>query len=52
MKKRNQSITRRHFLKETAGGAGILAVGSGAFAASVGLARGGQRRQGRQPVRV
>jgi hypothetical protein len=40
MKKRNQIITRRHFLKETAGGAGILAVGSGSFAASIGLARG------------
>ena len=40
MKNRNQSITRRHFLKETAGGAGILAVGSGSFAASMGLARG------------
>ena len=40
MKNRNQTITRRDFLKETAGGAGILAVGSGAFAASVGLARG------------
>ena len=40
MKDRNRTISRRHFLKETAGGAGILAVGSGAFAASVGLARG------------
>ena len=40
MKNRNQTITRRHFLKETAGGAGILALGSGAFAASAGLARG------------
>jgi hypothetical protein len=40
MKNRNQIITRRHFLKETAGGAGILAVGGGSFAASVGLARG------------
>ena len=40
MKNRNQTITRRHFLKETAGGAGILAVGSGSFAASMGLARG------------
>jgi DNA-binding beta-propeller fold protein YncE len=37
MKKQNQAITRRHFLKETAGSAGILAVGSGAFAASIGL---------------
>jgi sugar lactone lactonase YvrE len=41
MKNRNQIITRRLFLKETAGGAGMLAVGSGVFAASVGLARGG-----------
>jgi len=40
MKTRNQVITRRDFLKETAGGAGILALSSGAFAASVGLARG------------
>ena len=40
MKNQKQSITRRHFLKETAGGAGILAVGSGSFAASIGLARG------------
>mgnify|MGYP001225515073 CR=1 FL=1 len=40
MKNRTQNITRRHFLKETAGGAGILAVGSGSLAASVGLARG------------
>jgi hypothetical protein len=40
MKNRNQTITRRHFLKETAGGAGILALGSGAFAASARLARG------------
>ena len=40
MKKQNQSITRRHFLKEAAGGAGMIAVGSGTFAASVGLARG------------
>ena len=40
MKKQKQSITRRDFLKETAGGAGIIAVGSGTFAASVGLARG------------
>jgi hypothetical protein len=39
MKNRNPSMTRRHFLKETAGGAGILAVGSGALAASFGLAR-------------
>jgi hypothetical protein len=39
MKKQNQSITRRDFLKETAGGAGILAVGSGSFAASIGLGR-------------
>ena len=36
----DRNITRRHFLKETAGGAGILAVGSASFAASVGLARG------------
>jgi DNA-binding beta-propeller fold protein YncE len=40
MKNRNQSITRRRFLRETAGGAGMLAVGSASFAASVGLARG------------
>ena len=40
MKKQKQSITRRDFLKEAAGGAGIIAVGSGTFAASVGLARG------------
>jgi len=39
MKTRNQIITRRDFLKET-GGAGILALSGGAFAASVGLARG------------
>ncbi len=39
MKDRNQTITRRHFLKETAASAGILAVGSGSFAASVGPAR-------------
>jgi len=40
MKNPNRDITRRRFLKETAGGAGILAVGSGSFAASIGLARG------------
>jgi hypothetical protein len=40
MKNKHQAITRRHFLKETAGGAGILAVGSGSFAASMGQARG------------
>ena len=40
MKDRNQAITRRDFLKEATGGAGILAVGSGSLAASVGLARG------------
>ena len=39
MKKEKQSITRRDFLKETAGGAGILAVGTGSFAASIGLGR-------------
>ena len=39
MKKQNHTITRRDFLKETAGGAGILAVGSGSFAASIGLGR-------------
>jgi hypothetical protein len=39
MKKQNLTITRRDFLKETAGGAGILAVGTGAFAASIGLGR-------------
>ena len=39
MKKQNPTITRRDFLKETAGGAGILAVGSGSFAASIGLGR-------------
>ena len=41
MKNRKQTITRRRFLKETAGGAGILAVGSGSFAASVGFVRAG-----------
>jgi hypothetical protein len=40
MKNRKQTITRRDFLKETARGAGALAVGSGAFAASIGLTRG------------
>ena len=40
MKNRKQTITRRYFLKETAGGAGALAVGSGAFAASIGLTSG------------
>jgi hypothetical protein len=40
MKDNNQAITRRRFLKETAGGTGVLAVGSGTFAASLGLARG------------
>jgi hypothetical protein len=40
MKKPNPNITRRDFLKGAAGGAGVLAVGSGTFAASVGLARG------------
>ena len=40
MKHRNQDITRRYFLKEAAGGAGILAVGSGSLAASIGMARG------------
>ena len=39
MKKQNQAITRRDFLKETAGGAGIFAMGSGALAASIGLGR-------------
>ena len=39
MKNQDQSITRRRFLKETAGGVGLLAVGSGSFAASLGLAR-------------
>jgi sugar lactone lactonase YvrE len=39
MKKQNHTITRRDFLKETAGGAGILAVGSVSFAASIGLGR-------------
>jgi hypothetical protein len=40
MKNRNQAITRRDFLKESAGSAGILAVGSGSIAFSIGLARG------------
>lgn len=40
MKQPSHSITRRDFLREAAGGAGVLAVGSGTFAASVGLARG------------
>jgi hypothetical protein len=40
MKTRNQAITRRYFLKETVGSAGMLAVGSGSIAASMGLARG------------
>jgi DNA-binding beta-propeller fold protein YncE len=39
MKKKNESITRRDFLKETAGGAGILAVGTGSLAASLGQSR-------------
>jgi hypothetical protein len=39
MKNRHESITRRDFLKEATGGAGLLAVGSGAFAASIGLGR-------------
>ena len=39
MKKKNQTVTRRDFLKETAGGAGIIALGSGSFAASIGLGR-------------
>ena len=38
MKNRDRNITRRRFLRETAGGAGLLTVGSGTFAASVGLA--------------
>jgi len=37
MKKSNQTITRRDFLKETAGGAGLLAAGSASLAASIGL---------------
>ena len=40
MKNRNRDITRRHFLKETAGGAGILAVTGGTIVASLGRARG------------
>jgi hypothetical protein len=40
MKDRNRTITRRHFLKETAGGAGILAVTGGTIVASLGRARG------------
>jgi sugar lactone lactonase YvrE len=40
MEQQDQNITRRHFLRRTAGGAGLLAVGSGSLAASVGLARG------------
>jgi hypothetical protein len=39
MKRQDRIITRRDFLKEATGGAGILVLGSGAFAASVGLAR-------------
>ena len=39
MKKQIPAISRRDFLKETAGGAGILAVGTGSFAASIGLGR-------------
>ena len=49
MKKRNQTITRRDFLRETAGGAGILAVGSGSFAASVGLGRAASAGQEPNP---
>ena len=40
MQNRNPAMTRRDFLKETAGGAGLLAVGGGAFAASLQLTRG------------
>jgi len=40
MNERNPTITRRHFLIETAGSAGILAVSSSSFVRSVGLARG------------
>jgi hypothetical protein len=39
MKREDRNITRRDFLREATGGAGILVLGSGAFAASVGLAR-------------
>ncbi len=39
MKIRNASITRRDFLREATGGAGLLAVGSGTLAASIGLGR-------------
>jgi hypothetical protein len=49
MKNRNRTITRRRFLKETAGGAGMLAVGSGSFAVSAGLARGGSAGQEPNP---
>jgi hypothetical protein len=49
MKKENQSITRRDFLKEAAGGAGMIAVGSGTFAASVGMARGASAGQDANP---
>jgi hypothetical protein len=40
MENKDQNITRRRFLRRTAGGAGLIAVGSGSFAASVRLARG------------
>jgi hypothetical protein len=40
MQNQDRNITRRRFLKETAGGKGILAVGSSTFVASLGSARG------------
>jgi hypothetical protein len=40
MRKQTRNITRRDFLRESAGGAGILAVGSASLAASAGWALG------------
>jgi hypothetical protein len=40
MKKKNPDITRRDFLDRAARGAGVIAVGSSAFATSIGRARG------------
>ena len=39
MKREDRNITRRDFLREATGSAGILVLGTSAFAASVGLAR-------------
>ena len=39
MTNKNQNITRRDFLRETAGGAGILAVGTGSFGVSIARSR-------------